>query len=81
MCLNQKILYQYYVVFVPLGITSPLKTVQTTDILLDTDGHEHKFDICQGTGITIYFKIHTKLCPHFFQEKNLSDIQSEIHLD
>ena len=40
-----------------------------------------KFDIYQGTGATNYFKNHTNSrCRHFFQEKALSDVRSEIHL-
>ena len=40
-----------------------------------------KFDNHQGTGITIFFKSHTNTSsPHFFQEKVLSDVRSEIHL-
>ena len=39
-----------------------------------------KFDIYQGTGVTNYFKSHTNSCPHFFQEKVLSDVRSEIQL-
>ena len=40
-----------------------------------------KFDIYQGTGATNCFKSHTNSwCPHFFQEKVLSDVRSEIHL-
>ena len=40
-----------------------------------------KFDIYQGAGATNYFKSHiNSLCPHFFQEKVLSDGRSEIHL-
>ena len=38
---------------------------------MDTDGHELKFDIYQGTGITNYFKSHISPCPHLFQEKGL----------
>ena len=100
-CLNKKILYQYYVVFVLLETTSLLKyynsyvirqhqaknvkekttkcSLKTTEVLLDTNGHKLKCHIYQGTGITNYFKCHTKSCPHFFQENGLSDIRSEIH--
>ena len=47
-------------------------------ILMDTS--LPKFDIYQGRGATNYFKSHNSLCAHFFQEKNLFDVQPEIHL-